>query len=151
MMFAHTGVRALWPTIFFLPWFSLGIAYLLEWLRQRRSRSHHLRGRLRLVALGFSVAAASLAHADPVAVAQHACPVSAQEQARALGDELFEQGAYQRAGECYQAANEYALANRAFLRAVQPQSAATARQLSDQRDQAITMLRKIQQAFRPGH
>jgi len=68
-----------------------------------------------------------------------------------MAQELFEQGAYRRAGECYQAAGEYDLANRAFVKAVEPEGAATARQLSDQRDQAKTMLRKVQQAFRSGH
>jgi hypothetical protein len=38
-------------------------------------------------------------------------------------------GAYQRAGECYQAAGEYALANRAFFRALGPESAVTLRPL----------------------
>lgn len=154
-MFAHAGTRALWPAIFFLPWFSLGIAYLLEWLRRRDSRFissiRPSAGRLRIVGLGLLLIVASLAVADPVPDAQQSCPVSTQQQARALGDELFEQGAYQRAGECYQAAKEYDLANRALLRAVQAESAATARQLSDQRDQARTMLRRVQQAFRPGH
>jgi hypothetical protein len=154
-MFAHAGIRALWPAIFFLPWFSLGIAYLFGWLRHRDSRFiSSIRpnaGRLRIIGLALLLTVASLARSDPVPDAQQSCPVSAQEQARALADELFEQGTYQRAGECYQAAKEYDLANRAFLRAVQPESAATARQLSDQRDEARTLLRRVQQAFRPGH
>jgi hypothetical protein len=154
-MFAHAGTRALWPAIFFLPWFSLGIAYLFGWLRHRGGRFissiRPSAGRLAIIGLGLSLTVTSLALSDPVPDAQQPCPVSTQEQARTLADELFEQGAYQRAGECYQAANEYDLANRAFLRAVQPESAATALQLSDQRDQARTLLRRVQQAFRPGH
>lgn len=36
-MFVHGGFRPLWPVIFFLPWFFLGVAYLLEWLRLTRN------------------------------------------------------------------------------------------------------------------
>ena len=98
--------------------------------------------------LSLLLTAAPLALADPVPEGQAHCPVTIQEQARWLGDALFAQGAYQRAGECYQAAGEYALANRAFVKAVEPQGAATGRQLSDQRDQATALLRKVQQAWR---
>ena len=51
----------------------------------------------------------------------------------------------------YQAAGQYALANRAFVKALEPQSELTARQLSEQRDQAKMLLRKVQLAFRSGH
>ena len=105
------------------------------------------RNGLRLFALGLLLSAAPLAIADPVLEAPPHCPVSTQEQARWLADVLFEQGAYQRAGECYQAAGEHALADRAFVKAVDAESAATGRQLSDQRDQAKALLRKVQQAF----
>jgi hypothetical protein len=100
-----------------------------------------------LTASMFSLISASRALADPAPALHEPCPASTQEQARWLGDVLFEQGAFQRAGECYQAAGDHALANRAFLKAVAPQSAATARQLSDQRDQAKALLRKVQGAF----
>jgi hypothetical protein len=114
-------------------------------------------GRLRIVGLGLLIGlgllliTASVALADPVPEAHAPCPVTAREEARRLGDSLFEQGAYQSAGECYQAAGEYGLANRAFVKAVGPQSAVTASQLSEQRDQAKTMLRKVQLAFHPEH
>jgi hypothetical protein len=36
-MFEHVGMKPLWPVIFFLPWVSLGFAYLLASLRQWRS------------------------------------------------------------------------------------------------------------------
>jgi hypothetical protein len=154
-MFAHVGTRALWPAIFFLPWLSVGIAYLFQWLRHRERRlAGSIRpsaGRLRIIGLGLLLIGAPLARADPVPEVQPPCLGLAQEQARMLGNELFEQGAYRRAGECYQAAEEYELANRAFLRAVQPESMATARQLSDQREQARTMLHTVAQAFHPGH
>ncbi len=100
------------------------------------------------MALGILLTAGRLALADPVVEAHQNCAVSDQRQARRLGDVLFEQGAYQRAGECYQAAREYALADRAFLKAVGPESALTARRLSDQGDQAKALLRQVKQAFR---
>ena len=170
-MFVHVGFRALWPALFFLPWFSVGIAYLLEWLLHWRSRplalavknrpagrtqySHRPMiksnvGLLRIVGLGLLLTAAPLALADTAPGEPAGCPAASQEQARSMGQEFFEQGAYRRAGECYQAAGEYDLANRAFVKAVAPDGAATARQLSDQRDQAKTMLRKVQQAFHSG-
>src|SRR6185312_7299341 len=66
-----------------------------------------------------------------VAPATHEqCPVASPEQARRLGDELFEQGAYQRAGECYATAGQYGLANRAFVKAVGPQSESASHQVS---------------------
>ena len=107
-----------------------------------------------LRSLGLSLlvlAFAPLALADP-APEEH-CPVSVSspEQARVLGDDLFEQGAYQRAGECYEAAGDHALANKAFLKAVGPRSEATKRQLSAQGDQAKALFRQVQQAFGGGH
>ena len=162
-MLSHPGPRALWPVIFFLPWFLLGSAYLGEWALRRGARvlsvastgSHYRLGfspaRLRVIALGLLLITAPLALADSVAEVQAPCPVTTHEEARALGDVLFEQGAFQSAGECYQAAGEFALANRAYVRAVEPRSAVTAHQLSDQRDQAKSMLRKVEFAFHAGH
>ena len=103
---------------------------------------------LHIIGLSLLLTATQVARADPEQEEHLRCPVSTREQARSQGDLLFEQGAYRRAGECYQAAGEYALANRAFFKAVGPESAATARLLSDQRDQAKAMLRNAQQAFR---
>jgi hypothetical protein len=97
------------------------------------------------------LAAAPVALADPDLEEDQHCPAATSEQARSLGDQLRDQGAYQRAGECYQAAGEFALANKAFLDAVEPQSKATAHELSDQRDQAKTLLHQLQSAFRNGH
>jgi hypothetical protein len=162
-MFSHHGPRALWPVIFFLPWLFLGSAYLYEWVLHRGSRWVRLPATdaryrltfsasgLRIIVLGLLLITAPLALADPLPEGPSLCPVTTTDEARRLGDSLFEQGAYQSAGECYQAAGELALANRAFVRAVEPKSAATARQLTDQRDQARTMLRKVELAFRSGH
>ena len=167
-MFEHHGVRALWPAIFFLPWFLLGSAYLLESMFHPRSwliklPSSGIRHRIALPAgrvglIGFVglgllliLMIAPSALAEPLPEGNVPCAVATQEEARKLADALFEQGAYQRAGECYQAAGEYDLANRAFVKAVGPQSSVTASQLSEQRDQAKTMLRKVQLAFHSGH
>ena len=106
------------------------------------------RGRLASFAL---LAAAPVALADPALEEDQRCPAATSEQARSLGDQLRDQGAYQRAGQCYQAAGEFALANKAFLDAVQPQSKATAHELSDKRDQAKTLLHQVENAFRTGH
>lgn len=95
--------------------------------------------------------AAPLALADAPPAEQCPVPVSAPEQARWLADALFEQGAYQRAGECYEAAGDHALADKAFVKAVGPQSSTTTQQLAAQRDQAKALFRQVQQAFRAGH
>lgn len=108
---------------------------------------------LRSLGLGLVLlTAGSLLMADPAPAEEH-CPVSvaSPEQAHWLADALFEQGAYQRAGLCYEAAGDHALANKAFLKAVGPRSSATTRQLSDQRDQAKALVRQLRQAFNSGH
>jgi hypothetical protein len=157
-MFVHADLRRLWPVIFFLPWVFLSGAYLLAWVLHRRVL--HRRSRVRLsrpdakglsiMALSLLLAAAPLALAAPATEEHEGCPVSTGE-AHSLGDRLFEQGSYQAAGECYLAAGDYDRANHAFVKAVGPTSAATARQLSDQGEQAKTMLRKLQLAFRSQH
>jgi hypothetical protein len=168
-MFLHHGFRGLWPVMFFLPWLVVGSAYLSGWALHRLARPIRLASigaryrvgfvaaRLRiaglglLIGLGLLLITASVALADPVPEAHAPCPVTTREEARKLADSLLEQGAYRGAGECYQAAGEYDLANRAFVKAVGPQSAVTANQLSEQRDQAKTMLRKVQLAFHSEH
>lgn len=45
------------------------------------------------------------------------CGEVSAERARSLADKASQDGAYQRAGECYLAAGENALANQAFVRA----------------------------------
>ena len=163
VMFVHSAPKALWPVIFFLPWFLLGSAYLGEWALARgarligrastgtRARLGFSAAQLRLIGLALLLVTTPLALADPLPAAQAPCAVATPEEARTLGDTLFEQGAYQSAGDCYQVAGELALANRAYVKAVEPRSAATARQLSDQSYQAKTMLRKVELAFHPAH
>jgi hypothetical protein len=128
---------------------------LLSATRDARDHRRYLLSARALRSLGLGLVlltAASLVLADPAPAEEH-CPasVASPEQARWLADALFEQGAYQRAGICYEAAGEHALANKAFLKAVGPQSSTTTRQLSEQRDQAKALFRQLQQAFNPGH
>ena len=33
LFFEHAGLRPLWPVIFFLPWFFVGVAYLVKAMR----------------------------------------------------------------------------------------------------------------------
>jgi hypothetical protein len=116
----------------------------------RKARFARARSSRRLAFIPL-LAAAPLALADSSLEADQHCPAATTEQARLLGDQFLDQGVYQRAGECYQAAGEYALANSAFLNAVEPRSKATVSELSDQRSQTKTLLRQVQQAFRSGH
>jgi hypothetical protein len=168
-MFLHHGFRALWPVTFFVPWLLLGGAYLGEWTFHRLSRPSRLLssgpryriafparrarvvGLAILIALSLLLITASVARADPLPEAHAPCAVTRPDEARKLADSLFERGAYQSAGECYEVAGEHELANRAFVKALGPQSAVTAGRLSDQRDQARGMLRKVELAFHSEH
>jgi len=102
-------------------------------------------------ALIHLLATAHLVLADPAVAGCPHCPAAFQAQARWLADVLFDQGAYQRAGACYEAAEDYALANRASVKALGPESAATARQLSEQRDRGKALLQQMQQALSGHH
>jgi hypothetical protein len=157
-MFVHAGFRSLWPVIFFLPWVLLSGAYLLAWVLNRRVPSRRSRVQvtgsvakgLSIMGLSLLLAATPLALAEPAPEERQGCPVSAEE-AHSLADGLFEQGSYQAAGACYLAAGDYDRANRAFVKAVGPVSAATAHQLSDQGTHAKTMLHNLQLAFSSHH
>jgi hypothetical protein len=96
----------------------------------------------------LGLAAAPLALADPAPDGTQQCALMAPEQARCLGKQLFDQGAYQRAGECYQVAGDLALANLALLKALKPESTATERRLAEQRDQAKALLHKVARGLR---
>ena len=102
-----------------------------------------------LAHMGISLllAGAPLALADPVIEEHQGCPVVSIEEAHSLADSLYEQRSYQQAGACYLAAGDNDRANRAFVKAVGPASAVTARQLSGQGEQAKTMLHNLQVAF----
>src|ERR1700737_2675618 len=58
------------------------------------------------------------------------CTEATPERARWLGDKASQDGAYQRAGECYLAAGEHALANEAFVKASAQTSEDTSRRLA---------------------
>jgi hypothetical protein len=103
----------------------------------------------RLWILG-ALAAARVALADP-ALQPDACGASSPEEARSVAERLFESGAYQRAGECYQAAGDLAHANLAFLKAVGPKSDDTTQTLKTQRDAAKSLVARYQQALHRTH
>jgi hypothetical protein len=102
--------------------------------------------------LGWALLAATrLVLADPVHEESRACEVASPQEARSLADVLYERGEYQRAGECYQTAGDASRAQLAFLKAVGPNSDATARAFRQQQDAAKAFLTKVQQAFRSDH
>ena len=96
----------------------------------------------------FLLAAAASASADSPPDAAQPCRLMTASEARSLGKQFFEQGAYQRAGECYQVAGDLARANLAFLKALGPESTATERRLAEQRDQAKALLRQVARGWR---
>ena len=96
----------------------------------------------------LSFAAAPLALADPPVDAQAHCGVASSTEAGWFAERLFEQGAYERAGRCYEAAGDFRHANVAFLKAAEAESNAAERRLSMQSDQAKALLRQVQQGFR---
>lgn len=164
-MFVHTGFRPLWPVIFFLPWFLLGAAYILQAIPRRRARavpvqvsaqprpyrrSWRLRGSLTLVAL-LALAVARYAFADPAADGAGRCVAASAQEAQTRADLLYEAGDYQRAGECYDAAGDPLRAQRAFLRAVRPNTEAAARGVRSDTDNAKALFSRVGQAFRSNH
>jgi hypothetical protein len=105
-----------------------------------------------VVTLGIlSVIGIAVGKADPAEQPGPGCVAPTREQAKLLGDELYRQGSYQRAGECYQAAGDLADANEAFVKAVQPNSDVTAKDLAHQGQVAKTLFTGVQQAFRSNH
>ncbi len=91
------------------------------------------------------------AFADPAPAPRQPCPAQSPDEAHWLADVLFAQKEYQQAGVCYEAAGDLQSANRAYFEAVAPQSAKSARQLTDNAQQAQALLRQVQGAFRSGH
>jgi hypothetical protein len=163
-MFAHTGFRPLWPVIFFLPWFLLGAGYLVQSFARRAvqgmpgrasgavrayRRSWRLGG-LTIVAL-LALAAAHHAFADSSAAGAGRCAATTPEAAQSLADLLYDKGDYQRAGECYDAAGDSLRAQRAFLRAVRPNTEAAARGVREDSDNAKALFSRLGQAFRSNH
>jgi hypothetical protein len=102
-----------------------------------------------LAALAWlSFAAAPLALADAPIDAQAHCGVTTSQEAAWMAERLFEQGVYERAGQCYEAAGDFRHANVAFVKAVEAQSNAAESRLSAQRDQAKALFRQVEQSFR---
>jgi hypothetical protein len=164
-MFVHTGFRPLWPVIFFLPWFLLGAAYILQAIAQRRvqhsplrvsagagafGRSWRVRGSLAVVALA-ALAVAHHAFADPAVDGARRCEAASAPEAQARAEMLYEKGDFQRAGECYDAAGDTLRAQRAFLRAVRPNTEAAARAARADSDNAKALFTRVQDAFRSSH
>lgn len=162
-MFAHNALRPLWPVILFTPWLLLGAAYLAEAVHRRGSKvvtaqadvrkrarhSRYLGVTVMMVAL-VSVASTHIAVADPAADVARSCAAASPEEARSLADVLYEQGDYQRAGACYDAAGDPLRAQRAFLKAVGPNSEVTAHGVSQDGNTAKALFTQVGQAFHRG-
>jgi tetratricopeptide (TPR) repeat protein len=150
-MFEHAaGIRPLWPMIFFLPGILVGFAYLGASVRKQRERPRAIHGFLGMALALLMVAAMPMARAEP---APEHCPVPASSpgEARRLADSLYEQGAYQSAGECYWAAGDLDRANKSLAKAIGPQSEDTARHLKEQREQAKALLHKLKHGIAAIH
>jgi hypothetical protein len=97
----------------------------------------------------LSVAATPLAFAGPPIDGQVRCGgVTTSQEAEWVAEQLLAQGAYARAGQCYEAAGDFRHANVAFLKAAEAESDAAERRLSAQSDQAKALFRQVQQGFR---
>jgi hypothetical protein len=105
-----------------------------------------------IVALGIlAVTIAPAGRTEPAPGDVSGCAAATPEQAKWLADELYRQGQYQRAGDCYQAAGDMADANEAFVKAVKAKSDATAKDAQRQGQTAKTLFSGVQQAFRSNH
>jgi hypothetical protein len=75
------------------------------------------------------------------------CSEATVERARWLADKASQDGAYQRAGECYVAAGEHALANQAFAKASAQASVDTSHRLAANLNDVKAQARQMKQAF----
>jgi UDP-N-acetylmuramyl pentapeptide synthase len=75
------------------------------------------------------------------------CSEVSAERARSLAEKASQGGAYQRAGECYLAAGEHALANQAFAKASAQASGDTSRRLAANLSDLKAQARQMKQAF----
>jgi hypothetical protein len=75
------------------------------------------------------------------------CTEATAERARWLADKAFQDGAYQRAGECYVAAGEHARANQAFAKASAQASVDTSHKLAANLNDVKAQARQMKQAF----
>ena len=75
------------------------------------------------------------------------CTEATTERARWLADKAFQDAAYQRAGECYVAAGEHALANQAFAKASAQASVDTSHRLAANLNDVKAQARQMKRAF----
>ncbi len=161
MLFAHAGFRPLWPVVFFVPFFFMGLAFLRQAMHRdaspaaRTPGATQVRSRTpRFLAIGVGalacLAAARAVRADPVPTEPSACASASRQEASALADSLYQKGDYQHAGQCYEAAGDMGHADLAFLKATGPKSEETGRALKGQADAAKALFASVGKAFR-GH
>jgi hypothetical protein len=75
------------------------------------------------------------------------CNEATPERARLLADRASQDGAYQRAGECYVVAGEHHLANEAFVKASSQTRGDTTRRLAANLNDVKAQARQMKQAF----
>ncbi len=76
------------------------------------------------------------------------CNEATRERARSLADKALKDGEYERAGHCYLAAGEQALADQAFVKALVQTSPDTSHRLAANLDEVKAQARQIKDAFR---
>jgi hypothetical protein len=79
--------------------------------------------------------------------ATQSCGDSTPERARLLADKASQDGAYQRAGECYLIAGQQSLADQAFVKASAQTKEDTSRRLASNLNDFKTQARQLKQAF----
>ena len=99
----------------------------------------------------LALAVAPVGRTEPAPGDAPDCAAATPQQAKWLADQLYRQGQYQRAGDCYQAAGDLTHANEAFFKAVPANGNATAKDLKRQGQNAKTLFTSVQQAFRSNH
>lgn len=105
-----------------------------------------------LAAVGWAaIAATRIAFADPAPDTAGSCAAVSPAEAKALAERLYENGQYQRAGECYDLAGDSMRAQRAFLRAAGPSAETAARGLKEEGHTAKALLAQVEQAFHSNH
>jgi hypothetical protein len=75
------------------------------------------------------------------------CNEATAERARWLADKASQDGAYQRAGECYLIAGQHALADQAFVKASLQSKDDTSRRLASNLNDVKAQARQMKQAF----
>jgi len=75
------------------------------------------------------------------------CNEATPERARSLADQASQEGAYQRAGECYLIAGQHALADQAFVKASVQSKGDTSRRLASNLNDVKAQARQMKLAF----